>query len=295
MSERVTTPQVHRAIPSLRRYARERDALLDRIVRALEADERVSSVWLSGSFGRGAADEWSDFDLHVAVRDEEFPAFLNERPALYRRVGTPLHVQPEKVPSNSMPGGHFQLVYYTGPVEVDWNIGPTSQARRPAASTLLVDRAGIPVLAPPPLSPAERQAQAEYWLSFFWAMAPIAVKYAGRGESRQAASQIDLIETAFIALWRLVEQPDGPTPWAPTTNRPLDPDLEARLPRLGRTIDPPAALRVIRALCADVARLHPALAALGAAVPSAMPEETATLAAIAAETMPAGHGDDRRT
>ncbi|MGH2534454.1 MAG: nucleotidyltransferase domain-containing protein [Thermomicrobiales bacterium] len=286
------TPQ---EIPSLKRYACERDALLGRIVQALEGDNRVSAVWLSGSFGRGEADEWSDFDLHVAVQDEHFSAFLLERPALYRRVGTPILVQPERIPSNSMPGGHFQLVLYTGPIEVDWNIGPTSQAQRPAATTLLVNRADIPILTPPPLTPAERQAQANHWLSYFWAMTPIAIKYAGRGASRQAASQIDLLTTAFIALWRLVELPDGPNPWLPTTNRPLEPDLNARLPHLGWTIDPAETLRVIRALCAEVERLHPALTALGVSIPVAMLREIATLSAIAEEAIRAAPQDVRRT
>ena len=50
-------------------YTRLRDDLLVRIVGALHRDPRVRSAWLSGSFGRGEADAWSDFDLHVAVED----------------------------------------------------------------------------------------------------------------------------------------------------------------------------------------------------------------------------------
>ena len=52
-------------------YTRQRDDLLARIVGVLGADVRVRSAWLSGSFGRGEADAWSDFDLHVAVEDED--------------------------------------------------------------------------------------------------------------------------------------------------------------------------------------------------------------------------------
>ena len=98
-------------------------------------------------------------------------------------------------------------------------------------------------------------------------MAPIAVKYAGRGESRQAASQIDLLTQSTIALWRLIEQPEGPNPWDPVTNRPIDPELDAVLPRLGWTIDPQLALEVIASLCEPVERWHPALAALEVNVP----------------------------
>ncbi len=47
------------------------DALLRQIAEALEADERVRALWLSGSVGRGAADAGSDLDLVVTVRSVE--------------------------------------------------------------------------------------------------------------------------------------------------------------------------------------------------------------------------------
>ncbi|MDP9372181.1 MAG: nucleotidyltransferase domain-containing protein [Chloroflexota bacterium] len=144
----------------LMRYGRERDALLDRITPLLQADPRVGAAWLSGSFGRDEADEWSDLDLHVAVEDDHFPAFLRERPDLFGRAGHPILVQ-QDMPSDSMPGGRFQLALYAGTIEVDWNIGPISQAARPAASRVLFDRVGIPLATPPPLTPAERRAKAD--------------------------------------------------------------------------------------------------------------------------------------
>ena len=124
----------------------------------------------------------------------------------------------------------------------------------------------IPIDTPPPLSADERRQKASAWLIFFWAMAPIAIKYAGRTETRRAVNQIDLLTTALIALSRLVRDMDGPDPWLPNTNRVLDPALNARLPRLGPRIDARACLDTIRALCAEVERLHPALAELGAEV-----------------------------
>jgi hypothetical protein len=172
-------------------------------------------------------------------------------------------------------------VVYAGPVEVDWNIGPAGQAARPPASRVLFDRLGVPVRTPPAATADERRARADWRLTFFWAMAPIALKYVGRGASQRAASQIDLLTETFMVLWRLVELPDGPDPYAANTNRPIEPELWARLPRLGQTIDPAEALAVIRDLCVEVERLHPALAALGATVPDGMVGETAALAAIA--------------
>ncbi|MBV9359233.1 MAG: hypothetical protein JO023_27300, partial [Chloroflexi bacterium] len=101
----------------------DRTALLRRIVRELETDERVGAVWLTGSIGRREDDAWSDLDLHVAVWDSYLEAFWAQRDGLYARVGRPVLIQRE-MPSNAQPGSHFQLVIFDGPLEVDWNVGP---------------------------------------------------------------------------------------------------------------------------------------------------------------------------
>ncbi|MPZ13617.1 MAG: hypothetical protein GEU73_04205 [Chloroflexi bacterium] len=265
---------------SLEEYAHARGALLQRITCALQADARVDGAWLSGSFGRGEADPWADLDLHVAVADAHYPAFLTERGDLYARVGRPVLIQ-EDMPSDCMPGGRFQLVLFAGLLEVDWNIGPTREAVKPLAFQPLLDRVPIPVVSPPALTPDERRARADERLTFFWAMAPIAVKYVGRTESERAVRQIDLLTQAAIALYRLALQPDGPSPSLHSVNRLLEPEIDTRLPRLGTAIDPFAALEVIRALCAEVEQLHPTLAALGVAIPFALPSEVAGLIALA--------------
>lgn len=279
---------VSAAPEALSHYAELRTALLRRIEAILVADARVAAAWLSGSFGRGEADAWSDLDLHIAVHDHAYDGYLTERGQLYRRAGTPALIQNE-MPSNSIHGGRFQLVLYEGPVEVDWNIGPLSHAERPVAYQMLIERAPVPIAAPPPLTPAERQARAADRLTFFWAMAPIAVKYAGRGETSLAARQLALLSNACLSLWRLVEQPDGPEPFLPSTNRPVEPHLDARLPRLGPIIDPLACLDVIRALCTEVATLHPHLSTLGVMIPAALPHEVAQLGRLAERVVRAGN------
>jgi predicted nucleotidyltransferase len=277
----------------LRGYARTRNALLRRITAVLDADPRVVSAWLSGSFGRGQDDAWSDIDLHLAVQDEAFPGFLQERDDVYRRIGSPLLVQPD-MPSPTQPGSRYQLVVYPGPIEVDWIVGPASQAVRPRETRLLVARGEAPIVIPPSLTDEARRTKADEALVFFWAMAPIAVKYAGRGESRRASHQIDLLTGAFILLWRLVELPCGPDPSAPAQNRGTEAALDARLPRLEWDIDPGLAIEVIRQLCAEVERLHPFLAALGVPIPAAMPAETAALADLADAVIRRGKPADRR-
>jgi predicted nucleotidyltransferase len=266
-----------------------RDELLHRIVERLQGDSRVHAAWLSGSFGRREADAWSDLDLHVAVADEQFEPFLRERPRLYQAVGRTLLIQPEMLQSDSQAGARFQLVYFAGPVEVDWNIGPVGLAERPAASLLLFDRVGVPIRRLPPLSAEQRRNYLDDRLIFFWAMAPIAVKLAGRGESRRAGQQIALLTTAYISLRRLLADPHGPEPFVPSINRPLEPEVDATLPVLGAHIDPEAALDVIRALCDATERLHPSLCDLGVLPPSEMPDAVRHVAAIAEAEFRRGH------
>jgi hypothetical protein len=278
---------------ALHAYAHARNLVLTRIGEVLEADLRVTAAWLSGSFGRGDDDAWSDFDLHLAVADEVLASFLDERDALYRRVGPPLLVQPD-MESPSQPASRFQLVVYPGPLEVDWIVGPASQAVRPPETRLLFARIDVPVVIPPPLPVDEQRAQATDSLIFFWAMAPIAVKYAGRGESRRATQQIQLLTDPFVFLWRLVMLPQGPDPSAPGQNRGTEPELDALLPRLEWEIDPLLALEVIRGLCAEVERLHPSLAAIGVPIPTGMPAETAALAELAELVIRQGKPAGRR-
>jgi len=277
---------------SLSDFAAAQARLLTRIEEVLQADKRVQAAWLCGSFGRDEADAWSDFDLRVAVEDAALPSLLENLPALYEQIAPPLLVQWE-MPSSTMTDGRFQLVYFPGPVEVDWVFGPASKAARLPESRLLFDRIGVPIIAPPSLSTEERRARAEQRLIFFWAMAPIAVKYTGRGDSRHASDQIDLLTRSFITLWRLVECPDGPDPQADNTNRILEPELEECLPHLGWTIDPPRALDVIRELCAEVERLHPRLTTLGVPIPSDMPQQVAGLIALAEREIRKGPRDVR--
>jgi predicted nucleotidyltransferase len=268
-------------------YARERDALLQRITDTLASDGRVRAVWLSGSFGRGEADEWSDLDLHLAVDDERFGELLAQRPALYERVGRPLLVQ-EDMPSDSQRGARFQLVVYHGPIEVDWNIGAVGQAERPLAFRMLLERDHIPVAAPRPLSAEQRKQRARHWLTFFWAMAPIAVKLCGRGDTERAANQVRLLTTAFIALWRLATEPEGWDPVVSSLNRVMEPELDAIIPRLGPVIEPTGALEVVDALCREVQKLHPALATLGATINAEIPAEVFALRDLARQVLHSG-------
>ena len=263
----------------LAEYVRQREALLGRIDEVLRADPRVAAAWLTGSFGRGEDDGWSDFDLHVAVYDADFPAFWSQRLEMYERIGEPVLIQDE-IPSNAQPGGHFQLVVFDGPLEVDWNVGPLSRAARAALHVLLLARCEVPLLAPAGVAAEQRATLCQPRLVFIWAMAPIALKYIGRGATQRAVRTLDRMSSAFVSLWRLVQQPTAPAPSITGLNQRLEPELAALLPKLGRTIEPWDCLQAVLQLCQETERLHAPLAALGVAIPSRMPAQVARLAKL---------------
>jgi hypothetical protein len=266
---------------SLADLARARDAMFEALIATLVADTRTVAAWLSGSHGRGEDDEWSDFDFHLAVDDDAMPAVLADPMSWFAMAGEVLLVQ-ANFPSDSMPEGRFWLVIYAGPFQIDWNTGPASAAARPAASRLLFEKQPVPIAAdPPPLAAEAVRDEAQRTLEFFWAMAPIAVKYAGRGWSSQAVQQVALLRRAYMRLWRLVDSPPVRGPDAYDQNRPPEPELLASIPDFAGTIDPPECLRVIATFCEAVSELHPGLESRGFAVPLRMPAEVVHLIAIA--------------
>jgi hypothetical protein len=53
-------------------------ALIARVTSALEPDQRVRGLFLSGSFGRGTADAWSDVDFIALIPADQQEAFVGE-------------------------------------------------------------------------------------------------------------------------------------------------------------------------------------------------------------------------
>jgi predicted nucleotidyltransferase len=64
-------------------------ALIEAIRRTLEADNRVEAAWLSGSFGKGDADDFSDVDVLVLVKapwKDAADAYANDVSAIAEAV-----------------------------------------------------------------------------------------------------------------------------------------------------------------------------------------------------------------
>ncbi len=62
-------------------------ALLERLIAVIAADDRIESAWLSGSFGRGAGDPWSDIDVTAVVDEEDLSHCVAEYGGARNPVG----------------------------------------------------------------------------------------------------------------------------------------------------------------------------------------------------------------
>jgi hypothetical protein len=255
----------------------KRDDILQRIIETAGKDDRVVAVWLTGSFGRGEADAWSDLDLHLAIDDACLDAWWRSRDAFYRQIAPPLLILPERI-SNAQEDARMQLVSFPGPVEVDWNIGPVGVATRPSTSRVLFARQDIPVARPLPLDPDTRRDRLQWATDYFWAMTPIAVKYAGRGATTRAVDQIKLLSTRGLTeVWRGVHA----SPSLSSPNPRVEPGLAAILPILDPVIDSSRCLEAIVSAMSAMVALKPELDAAGVRWPAAMVPQVEALVEVA--------------
>lgn len=125
----------------------DQQALLDQLTAALAADPRVRSAWLSGSFGKGQSDAWSDIDLTVVVDPADLASCL--RDCADGSIALPVtvfsHLVHGRVFSGVTPAwGRFDLAFLT-PVEFAAQDGATlapllgDPAARPAPRTTDAD------------------------------------------------------------------------------------------------------------------------------------------------------------
>jgi len=174
-------------------YRQSREALLAKLVAELPNDERFAAAWLVGSCGRDDADEISDLDLNLVVKEPYSESLCTkaeqvshqttaERFALFSKFGTPALIHENN--NNAPGGGTFTFVLYAdSAVMVDWTLMPLVNAKRSYQSQLLFDRANIPIASLPELEELDqsRKFVAEQW-AFFWMMITITIKYIIRGD-----------------------------------------------------------------------------------------------------------------
>lgn len=247
----------------------EQKALIDQLLTALGHDPRIKSAWLSGSFGRGAGDAWSDIDLTLVVAEEHISACLADYSAprpdmpplaffqtLYGRVLTAITTD----------WGRFDLAFLTPPELARQDGGslrhllgdPTKPAERPGPSASD--------------APARLSALIAEFLRVL-GLAPVAF---GREEWIVARQGVELLRNMTVDL--MVEEA-GLAPAARGVKRLnpfLTPGQRQVLEALPSPPPEPEALMQAQVAIAAVflSRARPLAAKLGANWPTALEEAT---------------------
>jgi predicted nucleotidyltransferase len=243
---------------SLATYRTERDDLLDKIARLLQADTRVVAAWLFGSLARGSADELSDIDIWIVVADEHWSAVADQRRAYVAQVGEPFLLV--EAPQNAPEGGAYLGAGYEaplGPHLVDWHWQPQALAFIPPYAKLLFDRVELRRVDRPVKfvggAPNPHWANQPFnLLSYFWMMLLISARRARRNPHLKEIELFSSILHPLDEINQLLKQPSA----SPTI--PLLPSAASKL-------------RFLRHLAHEMKRSMEQMTAQGMAVPVPAP------------------------
>jgi predicted nucleotidyltransferase len=187
-SQEIQLPQNHRAV-------------MNRFVRACQADERVVAAFLGGSHARGTADAYSDLDLYLITTDEAYEDFLAGREAFIRLLGEPLFLE-----DFGAPHGFFYI--FSDDTEGELWIGRESHFHHIQAGPyrVLLDKKGVLVNAVFPRHEADPSGQIEtlrQQVNWFWHELSHFIKAMGRGQLWFAYGQLELMRHMCVNLARL--------------------------------------------------------------------------------------------
>lgn len=156
--------------------------LLEDALAACRADSRMRGAWLSGSFGQGVGDEFSDIDLHCYTPDEDLARVEEDWPEWLSAITPAAHSQQ----FGTAASGAFGLLVITPEWEhLDvWFFSRTGVEKREdwAGTRPLFDEDGLlPAAAVPAAVPGEPWFPRTTVDSFFYVLGSLA-GVVGRGE-----------------------------------------------------------------------------------------------------------------
>src|SRR5260221_2613179 len=171
---------------------------LDRFVEACQADERVVAAFLGGSYGRGAADAYSDADPYLVTSDGAHDDFFAGREAFLRRLG-------EVVFLETFSSAVTLFFIFSDGTEGELRTGRESLLHllHSGPYTVLLDRNGIlagAVFTEPGSDPAERRETLRRQVVWFWHELSHFITAMGRGQHWLAYGPIQAHRLACVNL-----------------------------------------------------------------------------------------------
>lgn len=105
--------------------------IIDRITAILEEDNRVVAAWLEGSIARREADDYSDIDLWVCVKDRVFTEWIDEREQFAAQIGPVLSIlYPYNMAQNGEMIDSFNILLEDEPSTLNIDVEVQKQSRK---------------------------------------------------------------------------------------------------------------------------------------------------------------------
>lgn len=163
------------------------DEFLTQLQARLAHDPRVAAAWLAGSYGRGAADRWSDIDLHLllAPGDDSFRAEVR---------GWLEAIQPLVLYRRMFDGRMFNALTRDG-LRLDIWLHDEAQTLNPDRVRVLFDRQAQLRLEPPtsePADPVQTAVALRGQIEEFWRCIALMPTVIGRHERLVSFTGIDI-------------------------------------------------------------------------------------------------------
>lgn len=133
----------------------DQQALIAAVTARLESDERIRELFLSGSFGKGTADDWSDVDLLAVVPADQHEALAADWRSILETIVPVVHF-------NRLPWALVLNAVTEGWLRIDLDVAAPDRLQGRAQDKLrpLIDRDGLYAALPatiPDRGPNPRQ------------------------------------------------------------------------------------------------------------------------------------------
>jgi predicted nucleotidyltransferase len=176
-------------ITNLPRVVARQASVLRRLFDAVEDDQRIRAFRVRGSIARGSADEYSDLDTRIWVRDDHYEAVSAGLPALVRSIGSTVDILFETA------GSPYLFVQFTDGIQLELSSGRVSEASdRDYGVVVLLDRDGM---WDQPYEPG-RPWDETLWLGWAWIALSDIDKYLRRGSLWEALTALEKARSLLL-------------------------------------------------------------------------------------------------
>ncbi|OGY86881.1 MAG: hypothetical protein A2233_05530 [Candidatus Kerfeldbacteria bacterium RIFOXYA2_FULL_38_24] len=194
-------------------------ALVHRLVEVLKEDERVLAAWVEGSLARSEADDYSDIDLWLCVKDNAFEDFIDSREQFAAQLGPVLSIlYPRNIDHDFNLMDSFKIIFEDQPLTLTLDVEVQKRSRKffftkdseAEECRILFDRAEIIKYRPFNPQIVEQHAEEVFddVVVRFWHQVPLVLSHIYRGDLLEAMNYYWQDLNYLISLYRILYTPE---------------------------------------------------------------------------------------